>query len=115
MSDAPAASESTQTVNAAPIGCPDGLGARPPALLNGKTNPEYMRWYRRSKPEKYRKQHDKDQAKLVARRHENGQPAASQTRCVECGMVYELLEAHARGFRMLKKTGGHRCVCDECA
>ena len=85
------------------------------AKINGKSNPEYYKWYRRTKPEKYRNQHDKDQAKLVARQHEAGQPSIQQTKCVECGMVYDRSEANIRGFRIFKGNKGLRCMCDECA
>ena len=124
MSDAPATSESAQTVNAALIGCTDWLGARPPALIGGKRNPEYTRWYRRMKPESVTNYNRSEKAKACRKRyypkaqaamHDSGKiTPRNECKCVECGMTYKRDDAILRGFRFLKYAR-NRVVCDECA
>jgi hypothetical protein len=99
------------------------LSARPPALIGGKRNPEYMRWYRRMNPESVTKYNHSEKAKacrkryapkVKAARHAAGQRDENQTKCVECGMVYDRMEARVRGYRILKGNRGYNCICDEC-
>lgn len=83
-------------------------------LLGARGKSAISEW-RRNHPEQALAQHLKDKAKKKERKHEAGQPAESQTKCVECGMVYDRMEAHIRGFRILKGNRGYRCICDKCA
>jgi hypothetical protein len=115
--------ESPTTCGAA-VRSSDLLGARHPAVIGGKRNPEYTRWYRRMKPESVTNYNNSEKGKACRKRHapkvkaakhEAGQPAENQTKCVDCGSVYDRIEAHIRGFRILKGNRGYRCICDECA
>lgn len=104
-----------ETEGGAAVRSSDLLCARPPARLNGKANPEYSRWYRRANPEKYRKQHDRDEAIKKHRDHEaNKRVFRDECLCAECGMIFKRDDAILRGFRFLKYAG-NRVLCDECA
>ena len=95
--------------------CSDLLGARPPSTINGKRNPEYLKWYRRTKPEKYRQQHNRDvELKKQADHNANKRAFRDECKCIECGMIFKRDDAILRGFRFLKNAG-NRVVCDECA
>lgn len=108
----PAASQTAETKH---VGISALLGTRPPSKINGKTPAEYRRWYRRAYPEKYRKQHLKDEAVKADRYHESNKRAhRDECKCVECGIIYKRDDAILRGFRFLKYAG-NRVICDECA
>jgi hypothetical protein len=83
-------------------------------LLGARGKSATSEW-RRNHPEQALAQHLKDEAKKKERKHEAGQPSENQTKRVECGMVYDRMEAHIQGFRILKGNRGYRCICDECA
>lgn len=101
MSDAPATSESTQTVNAALIGCTDGLGARD------------WKAYRRIWNKTHPKSLKAAQKKLRTKKHEQGEIVnQAECKCTVCKSVFNRDEAHLRGYRFLSR---YVCVCDECA
>ncbi len=83
--------------------------------LLGARGKSAMSEWRRNNPEKALAQHLKDEAKKNERKHEAGGRAETQTKCVECGMVFDRMEAHVRGYRILKGNRGYNCICDECA
>lgn len=93
--------------------------------MNGKRNPEYTRWYRRMKPESVTNYNRSDKAKACRKRNYEkaqsklhdlkGKRYENQTKCVECGQVFDRNEAHIRGYKMFPGNRGYRCICDECA
>ncbi len=101
------------------------LGARPPSRIGGKVNPEYARWYRMMNPDSVTKYNHSEKAKTCRKRHyskaqswlheQMGKRYENQTKCVECGQVFDRNEAHIRGYKMLPGNRGYRCICDECA
>ena len=92
------------------------LGTRPPVYINGKYNPAYGRWYRKSFPEIYRKQHDKDCAKRSrAEYDENQKVRKDECKCVFCATVFYKDDALLLGYKFLKGAQGHRIICGECA
>jgi len=104
-----------------PVASGERLGARPPACLpSGKTNPEYVRWYRRLHPESVKNYNASEKRKACLKRfyeaeHDQNKVARKdECRCVECGMIFKRDDAILRGFRFLKYAG-NRVVCDECA
>ena len=74
-----------------------------------------MSAWRRNNPEKARAQQRKDEAKKRERRLIAGGRTETQTKCVECGAVYDRMDAQTRGYRILKGNRGYNCVCDECS
>ena len=99
-----------KTAGTPPIASSDLLGARPKL-----TNAEYLRKWRRENPDKYRAQHDRNEAIKAERYHEqNKRTHRDECKCVECGIIYKRDDAILRGFRFLKNAG-NKVICDECA
>lgn len=81
--------------------------------IGGLTSAEYQREYRKKNAAKYREQHNKDVSKRKQKKHEYlGTAYPQECKCLECKMVFNRDDAHARGFRFF---GRYNCVCDECA
>lgn len=95
------------------LDCPAGRRLAPVSGLGTRGKSAMSEW-RRNHPEQALAQHRKDEAKKLERRHKAGGCDETQTKCVECGMVFDRTEAHIRGFRILKGNRGYRCICDEC-
>jgi hypothetical protein len=70
--------------------------------------------WRRNNPEKARAQQNKDIANKKKRDRDVGIPSSRQTKCVECGMVYDRMGAHMLGFKFLTGCRGTRCICNVC-
>jgi hypothetical protein len=102
------------TQSAKPIGAQDNGAVRCTVGLGARSESATSKW-RRNNPERALAKHLKDEAKKNERKHEAGGRAETQTKCVECGMVFDRTEAHVRGFRILKGNRGYNCICDECA
>ncbi len=101
---------------------------RPPVKLpNGKRNPAYWRWYRKTEDgrattqkyqqsEKFKTAQARYRSKPDVKAKRNAklreQHLFGTIKCEECGSVYDKLTVIERGW----KTIGHwGCICDLCA
>jgi hypothetical protein len=105
--------------------------SKPPSRLpDGRTNPEWRKWYRltekgkaaiarHAKTESFKNAQAKYRAKpeskalkneSVKKRRRESYPSGRK-QCIECGIVYHADSALARGFRLI---GKYKCLCDLC-
>ena len=86
------------------------MNTKPPSRINGKSNPEYAKWYRQTYPEKHKACNKHAYARTRDRLRDNNEVClADEVICIYCQQIFK--RSALDKYKFLHKS---RCMCFEC-